>query len=1046
MSCDRCRQGGCDACCDVGCACTCDTPALLPPENPPGQSALAVRLGDYRDFFAAAVDGLSDAERPALRELGTRAAGDATIAWLDAWAVVADVLTFYRERLTNDGYLRTIRDETALRELVALVGFKPRPGVAATAYLAYLLEKTAAPVEIPLLAKAQTVPAPGEQMQTFETEEPFVAHAAWSQMAPRKFRPANITLLDALLRSTLRLSDTALFVRPGERVLFVFDGKAGFQVMREVVSAKVDIQAGYVELQLKARLLLEAKRAVELVRALETLRDQVQADPDMSRVQRGELERAITSFLLGGSATDARRDLETAVGVADGPAVGRPRADLVDLFRKMDELDALAMRRGTESSIENVLAALRRAPSAQVASRRQLSRDATTGLSAGGEDRWALLKATSPEVAADLPAVLDNLPVSGVSPGKNAPTVHLLRTASRAFGGMAPPLFDERGRPLIDDRPLEPADKQCAFLETAVDAVLPDSLVVIDRGHASPSSSPFHRLRVARVRSAQAVSRDAYGISGKASRLELVSLQDAKIGLSAASDEPEGNAGHLEILRNTLYFVQSEPISLAGDEDFDPVAGSELELAVRVDGLQPGQWLIVAGERVDILDANAVPVPGVRAAELAMIGSVNHQPHEASPGDTLHTLLGLAKPLNYSYERASVTVYGNVVKASHGETLNETLGSGDASSAGQRFALKRGPLTFVPAPTVAGVEGSEVIRVNGRRYSRVESLLDAEPTAHAYQLDVDAGGAGTLTFGGARLPSGQQNVRAVYRVGIGVAGNALAKQISLLTTRPLGVSGVVNPLRASGGADRDGPERIRRNAPLAARALGPLARCVSVDDYAALARRFAGIGQAVAVKLRDGAEQVVHVTVAGVDDIPLEPAGELLENLRSTFTKYGDPSYPVEIAIRELKVLMLQAKVTIEADASWDFVEPVLRRRLLDAFGLEQRRLGQSAYLSEVIAVMQRTAGVAWVDVDLFGGVTENDVRDKSTLAAAVASGKLKLERMVVARPASANPAWKPGAVALSKPAVPRFLPAQLAVLLPGVPGLLALNPNRSRT
>src|SRR5207247_6489004 len=133
-------------------------------------------------------------------------------------AIAADVLTFYRERLTNESYLRTAGDEYALRELAALVGFKPRPGVAASVYLAYLMEGTAKPVQIPLLAKAQTMPGPGEQMQTFETDEMVEAHADWSQMAPRTLRPASITLVDAILRPSIRLQGTPLVVRPGERV------------------------------------------------------------------------------------------------------------------------------------------------------------------------------------------------------------------------------------------------------------------------------------------------------------------------------------------------------------------------------------------------------------------------------------------------------------------------------------------------------------------------------------------------------------------------------------------------------------------------------------------------------------------------------------------------------------------------------------------------------------------------------------------------------------------------------------------------------------
>ena len=55
----------------------------------------------------------------------------------------------------------------------------------------------------------------------------------------------------------------------------------------------------------------------------------------------------------------------------------------------------------------------------------------------------------------------------------------------------------------------------------------------------------------------------------------------------------------------------------------------------------------------------------------------------------------------------------------------------------------------------------------------------------------------TVQFGdginGALLPTAQNNVRFAYRQGLGVAGNLRASQISLLLTRPLGVTGVANP-------------------------------------------------------------------------------------------------------------------------------------------------------------------------------------------------------------------------------------------------------------
>ena len=1028
MSCNRCRESGCAGLSGGSCFCACADAQLAIPWNRPGLGTVEARLGDYRDFFVEAIARLSDAVVPALSDLGTRDLKDPSIAWLDAWAITADVLTFYRERLTNESYLRTASDEFALRELAALVGFKPRPGVAASVYLAYLMEATAKPVQIPALAKAQSMPGPGDQMQTFETGEIFEAHADWSQMAPRSLRPAGVTLIEAMLRPSIRLQDPSKLVSPGERVLFLFDQAPGFQVVREVAGAKADTVGGFIEVQLKPRMPFDRKdesaqkKAWELLKRLVDLRDKIREtglSPEMAN-----LLDVITSFLVGGSATDSME----GVGDAGAPLSRQARA----LFKEiLSQFPVMAFNNAKASTLEEVLQATRTLPAAQLASSRQLARTAGRGLSPSGEERFALLSATTPELAEALPLTLSALRVSPVNQ-ESAPSVFLLHISVGAFGASAPPKFIGSEFDEEKDYPLKRPDRDFAFLDGAYDNVSADSYVVFDRPLRSAEENSSRILHIARVRSSQTVVRGAYHISGKATRLELVKLDDPQRTQPVALDEED-----LRVLRNTIYHAQSEAVTLAPDVDETDVAGGRIELQTLITGLQSGQWIIVAGERTDIADANGVAVPGVRVSELAMIGGITQESDLAAPGDTLHTVLSLVKPLSYRYKRSSCIVYGNVVKASHGETVKEVLGSGDASKALQKFACKRAPLTFTAAATQSGVEGSEVVRVNGVRYQRMDSLLDADRATRGYQLDVDRDGTATVGFGdgvhGARLPSGSQNVRVDYRIGIGAPGNARSEQISLLTTRPLGVTGVINPLRASGGADPDGPERIRRNAPRAARALSPLSRLVSVEDYAEFAMRFAGIGHAASKRLSDGSQQIVHVTVAGVDDIPLDPEGDVIANLQAAYALYGDPAYPVEIGLRELKVLVLQAKVGIKVDASWDVVEPDLRARLLDYFGFERRLLGQAAYLSEAIAVIQRTRGVAWVDVDAFGAVTEDDVRDAHSLAAALAN--LRVSARVDARSARLNPNWKPAS------GQPRFLEQQLLFLVPEVPGLLVLNP-----
>jgi hypothetical protein len=252
MNCE-CACSSCTDFCDCQRCRAAESELLSAPSNRPGLDAIRSRIGDYGAFFTDAKRLLSAKNSPNLQGLGTRDLSDPTIAFLDAWSVAADVLTFYRERLTQEAYLRTATDELSLRELANMVGFRPRPGVSATAHIAYLLDPSAKPVDINRGAKVQTIPGPGEKMQTFETDEKLTAHAEWSQMKPRQNRPPYIDLCDALIRSKLRLEGTSIVVRPGERILFVFGMQLGHQVVREVLSAKTHIESGFVELTLKPR-------------------------------------------------------------------------------------------------------------------------------------------------------------------------------------------------------------------------------------------------------------------------------------------------------------------------------------------------------------------------------------------------------------------------------------------------------------------------------------------------------------------------------------------------------------------------------------------------------------------------------------------------------------------------------------------------------------------------------------------------------------------------------------------------------------------------
>jgi predicted phage baseplate assembly protein len=492
------------------------------------------------------------------------------------------------------------------------------------------------------------------------------------------------------------------------------------------------------------------------------------------------------------------------------------------------------------------------------------------------------------------------------------------------------------------------------------------------------------------------------------------------------------------VIRGTAVHARSEPLELAPtplDPVVDAVCGDELPLDGLYDGLRPGRWLLVSGERTDLVapagDGSDVTIPGVPATELVMIGEVRQEFDPAEPGARTRTTLALTTPLAYCYRRDTLTVFGNVVPATHGETVQQVLGSGDGAVPHQSFALARLPLTFTSAPTPSGVLSTLDVLVDGVRWTGTDSLLDAAPTAHVFVTRVGEGTA--VVFGdgveGARLPTGAENVAAVHRVGLGAAGNVGAGRITLLTTRPQGVMGVTNPLRASGGADPERGDEMRRRIPLGVTALD---RVVSVSDYADFALTSAGIAKATAAVLPVGRAGLVHLTVAAVGDAPLDPTSAALVNLQAALARFGDPFRPFRIAHRRLLALVVDARIAVTPDRRWEDVEPAVRATLTDRFGFDRRDLGQDVTRGEVIAAIQGVPGVGFVDLDVLDTIDEDAVRAELTAPTGTGLGAgLALRHRVAAQPARLTAATA---------VVPAIVPAELAVLLPGVPATLGLT------
>src|SRR5437764_2987086 len=146
--------------------CPCDT--FVHPQvifNSPGRNVLAYRPGDYRTFRHALL--LSRPDEIELQNWHPSAKGDLALQMVEWWACLADILTFYNERIANQDYLRTADLPESVQRLIRVLGYRPRPGIGATGTLAALMSGPK-PFTLPQGFQIQSKPGPGQQPQVFE--------------------------------------------------------------------------------------------------------------------------------------------------------------------------------------------------------------------------------------------------------------------------------------------------------------------------------------------------------------------------------------------------------------------------------------------------------------------------------------------------------------------------------------------------------------------------------------------------------------------------------------------------------------------------------------------------------------------------------------------------------------------------------------------------------------------------------------------------------------------------------------------------------------
>jgi hypothetical protein len=150
--------------------CPCDGAKLKAPVNLPALSHIAYRVGTYVDFRRAVLtplpgeQTLSTHGAPVWR---TDGAGDLATMAAEWFAYIADIITFYNERIANQDYLRTADLPESVAHLIAILGYRPRPAIGATGELTALVTAGQS-ATLPKGLQFQSKPTPGQTPQIFE--------------------------------------------------------------------------------------------------------------------------------------------------------------------------------------------------------------------------------------------------------------------------------------------------------------------------------------------------------------------------------------------------------------------------------------------------------------------------------------------------------------------------------------------------------------------------------------------------------------------------------------------------------------------------------------------------------------------------------------------------------------------------------------------------------------------------------------------------------------------------------------------------------------
>jgi len=939
-----CGCGGSGTACTCGCCAGTSVVTPVAEYNAPGLPAIAYRTGVWATFFESMKARLSSADYPALAGLKTRSSKDFSIALLDASAVALDILTFYQERLANESYLGTATQLYSLTQLSRLIGYQPWPGVSASVYLAFSLSSAPGLPPNPGTT-AITIPA-GTTVQSVpaQNQKAQLFQTAAPILAKPDWNALNVLTGNPWVPQSgdksVFLAGTSTSLNPGDAILIVGDER-----LNDSFSPRWDI------------------RIVSTV------------TPDTAN------NRTLVQWNegVGGEGVSPAQENARVYALRQKASLYGYNAinpDLLDSKVRAHLWNEKLLQRGffghadwrfDWDSVNDA----------------RLSKEGLVDLdqvySKIVPDGWLVLINPDQYTNRTPAGYITLYLVNGVT------------SLTRSDFGMSGKIT----RLSVDANDLLGAYYYMSRVTTA-----------LTQSELLPAAE-------------QPLDHPLYGT--------VIDLEDERDDLSAITAVAVSGSNPLLVVKNkrkvtfTPYdgpdslvyqagsaFTLMQPPPTIFNKDGSIPDWRTITGAVEMVVMDPAGRLGTVKARLDHFTLMPAPPKSPVVREVAQVAAVALLPASQSGTNITpaHTRIVLSSKLLNCYDRTTTNLNANVGMATGGGPVTELLGSGAAVTDNQTFTLKQTPLTYTQAVTPTGAASSLSVSVNGAAWKLAPTLYQQPPQAQVFTSVTQSNGSTQVIFGdnveGSTVPTGQNNIVATYRTGLGVAGNVAAGAISTLVDRPVGVSGVVNPMPATGGQDAATVADIQAAAPMSVQTLG---RAVSITDYQNFAATFAGIAKASAVWFPSGFYRGVFLTVAAAGGAGLPPGNPTLANLIASLKAYGNPAVPFTVTTFLETLFGFEADLTIDPAYSADVVQAAVMAQLNSTYSFANRTFGQGISADELDAVIQSVPGVVAVHIKHLKTIATSQAGDLGSAGFSVAAYQSWIQQYVhVKRPRSGAP------------------------------------------